>query len=617
MNVFLASALVTLATPTAAPVKLTVNAKSGETISGERTFRVTVQSENPITGVEFYVGSDLRDKDTSTPYQFTYDTLLENDGKITLRFRAFTTEGEQGSATLNLNIDNGMSRGAPFHLEAARAFLGESKWDMAANSARVALRVDAKNNEARYLLARAYMGKNQWDKAQKFAEDALDANPEDAKVSELLTAIRLHQAFVTVNRPGAERTETLNNIKSAYMGAIESRRKVVDAAVDAMGAPKDDGIIAFADANLRASRYGAVVTALDPVFRADNRRVDVGNRLAYAQLRTGRTQEAVITLQQLRKYGEPNAFTWAQTAIAAAETGDAAASDEAIREALLAGADDPAVLAAQAFLALKYVRRSVGSNVRLTLNYDDATGLDAAMKAESRRVLQSSLDQLLQNSGNRAEVLTFASALNNRLDEYRKGQEFFERAVLADPLIADAFLEQGNRSLALSLRGTPEADEKTQRYDTAKVHFEAALAARPSSPEALTGLSLVSLFQGKLEDAIRWGESAVRAAPSYAAGHVALGTAYHLAATAARTEADRIRKASNTAGTTNSERQANEEKARDRETWSIRTTAQARDTIRNAATLDRQLEGIEPTTAAAAWRYFYAGGRLPLLPLPR
>lgn len=613
----LATAFVSLAAPqTKKPaVQVTVNAKPGEVITGERTFRVVVTSKNPVTGVEFYAGSDLRDKDTSTPYEFTFDSLVEPDGKLALRFRAFTTEGEEGSSTINVTIDNGASKGLPFHIEAANNALVESKWDAAITSGRVALKIDPKSNDARFILARAYLAKNQLDKAQKFAEDAGEAEPNNPKVNELLTAIRLRQAFTAVNRPGAEKKEMLRTIGEAYKSAIESRRKSVDAGVDAVGAPTSANLVQYGDAALRAGRYGAVISAIEPAFREDNRKVELANRLAYAQLRSGRLQDAITTISLAKKYGTPDSFTYALNAVALAEAGNVAASDESIKDAILASADDPAVMSAQAYIALKFVRRRIADKQEFQLNYDDARGLDAPAKAEARQVFQSTLNTLLKDNAQRTEVLTFASALNNRLDEYTKGQSYFEKAVLADPLNADAYLEQGNRSIALTMRGQPSAEELDLRYENAKIHYEAALAARPSSAEALAGLSLVASFQRKYDDAIKWGDAAIKAAPSYSSGYVAFSTASRLASAAYRAEADKIRRGS-TGGTTNAERQASELKARDLETRSNEAMAKARESQRTGASLDKYLEGLEFSDAKSAWRYFYTGGRTPLLPLP-
>src|SRR6478752_5983037 len=63
---------------------ITVNVKNGDVISGEKHFVVKVQAKNPVTQVEFYVGSELRDTDASTPYEFTLDTLSEPDGALKL-----------------------------------------------------------------------------------------------------------------------------------------------------------------------------------------------------------------------------------------------------------------------------------------------------------------------------------------------------------------------------------------------------------------------------------------------------------------------------------------------------------------------------------------------------
>lgn len=618
MNLLLiATAFVAMATPQKkAAVTVTVNAKPAEVVSGERTFRVSVASKDPITGVEFYVGSDLREKDTSTPYEFTLDTIGEDDGKLTLKFRAFTTEGEEGSATVSVNVDNGLTKGAPFHLEAAKSALGETKWDAAIASARTALKIDGNNNDARIALARAYLGKGKLDRAQKFAEDALDADTNNMVAADLLTAIRLKQAFNAISRPGTEASDMQKSISDAYRAAIDARRKAVDAAFDKFGAPTAENAVAYSDAAIRGGRYGAAIIALSGPFKADSARTDVANRLAYSQLRMGRLSDALGTIALTRKYGKPDAYTFALAAVALAENRDAIGSEAAIKEGKGLSPNDPAVATAQAYIALKFVRRRLLDKVTLDFNYDDAKGKDQVVKAQARQDLQTALTGLMADNGQKSEVLTFASALSNRLDEYGKGSDFFERAVLADPLNADAYLEQGNRSLALSQRGEHTAQELDQAYQIARIHFEAALAARPSSAEALAGLSIVSSFQRKFDEAVKWGEAAVRATPEYPAGHVAVGVAYFSSALAKRAAIDQLRKV-NAGGTTNADRQASEVKARAIEEEAVKTIALARDAGRRAADLDGRLEGLELTKPKTAWRYFYAGGRTPLLPLPR
>ncbi len=61
-------------------VEINVNTEEGQSLSGVHVFRLTVTSDHPVSQVEFYVGSDLRETDTSTPYEFMLDTLTEKDG---------------------------------------------------------------------------------------------------------------------------------------------------------------------------------------------------------------------------------------------------------------------------------------------------------------------------------------------------------------------------------------------------------------------------------------------------------------------------------------------------------------------------------------------------------
>jgi len=80
MSAFLSAYALLVLAHTHAPVTLNVDLPNGATISGETTIKVTVVADNPVTQVEFYVGTDLRDNATATPYRFTLDSLGETDG---------------------------------------------------------------------------------------------------------------------------------------------------------------------------------------------------------------------------------------------------------------------------------------------------------------------------------------------------------------------------------------------------------------------------------------------------------------------------------------------------------------------------------------------------------
>jgi len=616
MNALLASAILALLSPQKGTVQVNVNAKTGETITGERTFRVTVTSKNAVTGVEFYFGNDLRDKDTSTPYQFTIDSLAENDGDAKLKFKAFTTEGESGEVSITVKIDNGASKGLDFHLAHGMEALQDGKYAEAATSGRIALKIDSKSTVAKVLVARAYLGLGTLDKAQKYAEDAVEASPNDQGAADILSTIKLRQAFRTMSA-GSDHTEALNVIKEALTSAVETRRKFVDRAFDALTAPTGDDVVPYADAALADGRFAAAVSVLQPAFLKDNRRSDVGNRLAFALIRLGRNTEALQTLEGVKKNGAPDANTFGMLAVVNADLGNADESDSALKDALLADGEAPAVLSAQAYIALKYVRHKLVGKTTLTLNYDDIGGNDAQAKANSRAALRDALTQMEKSHGESSITSYYRSALNNKLEEFQKGEDFFESAVLADPLNVDAYIEQGNRSLGTAQNGKPTKEELDTRLGAARAYYNAALAGQPTSAAALAGLCVVATMEGKPDEAITWGQAAVKAQPTYAAGFVALGTAYNLGSSTSRTAADKLRQTNQTVGLSNAERQANELKTRQLEAQASTYARNARDAGNSAAKIDSRVEGYELTKVFAAWRYLYTGGRMPVLPLPK
>ncbi len=436
-----------------AAVQLNVNAKSGDVVTGERQFRVTAYANDPVTQVEFYVGSELRDTDTSTPYEFQFDSLNEPDGDTTIRFKAYTTKGETGEKTIVVHVDNQVSKGADFHVQKAEGFLSDSKWDDAVTEGRIALKADAKSGPAQRVLARAYLGSGQLDKAQKFAEDAVATNGKDEKSLNLLSVIDLRRAFVTINTGGAT-SETLDTIRNSLKSAVDARKKVLDMDVDAVGAPTDANAVAYADAAIAAGRYSLAVSVLQPVFGKDQRKTDVADRLAFAQMREGRLADALMTLRDLKKYGTPDAYSSALEGVLDTVTGQDQASDDAIKDAVLSDSENLGVRTAQAFIALSRNKTSVLAKLSADLSRDE---------------------------GARPEVLYFLSALANRQGRYEDSVKFYERAVLAEPASADIYVEQGNQLIGLSQ--LPKVDQKQidQQLEVAKIMFQTALEVRPES----------------------------------------------------------------------------------------------------------------------------------------
>ncbi len=546
-------------TQAGAPI-INLDVKDRDAISGERKFRVTVESKNPVTQVEFYVGSDLRDSDTSTPYEFKIDSLETEDGDLKLTFAAYTNDGKSTKKVVTVKIDNGVAKGAEFHVQQGEESLRNSKWDDAITSGRIALKAQKAYNPARMVLARAYMGKNVLDRAQKFAEDVVADDPKSLKGLELVSIIKLQQAFTTVNRSG-NAAETQKVVGDALRGAVEARRKSLDMQVDNFGAVTDANRLAYADLAMVAGRFSLVPPVLSTQFAQDIANVALGNRIAFAQVKLGRFTDARATLKDLSKRNAMDGFSYALLAVIETEAGNKPASEEAMKEAVLSDGENLGVRTAQAYIALKYMN----------------TG-----------VLGKLANDLAREQGQRTEVNYFLSSLTNKLQQFEQSKKYFERAVLAEPANADMYVERGNESIHVSLFGGLEKKDADIQLNNARIMYETGIAAQPTSFQALTGLSIVSLLQNKVRDAVKFGEAAVAANPNYAGGYYALSAAYsNLSKNSAPNEKSKI-------------------------------IAESQKANLKAGLLDKpNLEGREVPDAKAAFRYFETGGRTAVMTLPK
>ncbi|OJU62654.1 MAG: hypothetical protein BGO01_09565 [Armatimonadetes bacterium 55-13] len=536
-------------TQAGAPV-INVDVKDREVISGERHFRVTVEAKSPVSQVEFYVGSDLRDSDTSTPYEFKLDTLAEEEGDLKVTFAAYTTDGKSSKKVLTLKVDNGVSKGADFHVKAAADFLRDSKWDEAITAGRIALKAQKGYNPARLVLARAYMGKSVLDRAQKFAEDVVADDPKNLQALELLSVINLQRAFATINR-GGKLEDTQKLFAEALKSAVESRRKSIDSQVDGFGQITDENRLQYVDLAMKAGRFSLVPQTLSSVFASDISNAAIGNRLAYAQVKLGRFAEARATLKDLDKKSAMDGYSYALLATIETDAGNREASDAAMKEAVLSDSENLGVRTAQAYIALK------NSN---------------------NQVLSRLASDLARDQGQRTEVNYFLSALTNRLQDYERSRKYFELSVLSDPCNSDMYVERGNESINIALNGGLQKKDADVQLENARILFQTALEAQPSSYQALTGLSIVNLLMGKGQDAVKFGEAAVKSNENYAGAYYALSAAYA----------------------------------------SVRAVGESQKANLKAGSLDKvNLEGREVPDGKAAFRYFSNGGRTLVMSTPK
>lgn len=535
-----------------ASIKLTTNAKDGDTVSGEYTFKIGVDSDSLVTSVEFYIGGDLRDTDESTPYEFTIDTLKEPQGEIEVTFAAYNKSGESAKKKFKVKVDNGLDKGIANSLEKGSDAVSVGKWDEALYYARVALKIDANDNRARMLMARANMGKGVLDIAEKYAEDAVTAEPKNTSALDLYSYILLKKAFAQVGR-GADKTDSITGITRDIKKAAEIRRQSLDLGLEGLGPIDGSNRLMACDKLMAAGQYGRVVLELDPVFKQDFKNNDVADRLLYAQIRGGRFTAAAQTLEQIRKYGEMDGFGYALKSCMMAYLGDTQAALDAEKEAILNDPTSLGVKTAQAYLALLRNDTKTASNLMTSLS---------------------------NTQGHEAVVNHGVAALAFLIADYDMSRDRFQAALLAEPASYDTLVERANQAIAFSLRSdmADDADYAKRQRLLAKGLFEAALAARPSSFEALTGLTCIAMFDGRKADAVNMGKAAASAGPDYAAAQWAYSAALFNAGL--------------------------DEKTREL----------AKAAAHKAAAMDpKGLDGKPYPTTEGAWRYFYARGRVPWL----
>lgn len=555
---FIAMAVLGL-TQAGAPI-INVDAKDRDSISGERKFKVTVESSSPITQVEFYIGSDLKDTDTSTPYEFKIDTLEEQDGELKITFAAYTSDGKSTKKSLSLNVDNGVAKGAEFHVQQGLEALRNSKWDDAITSGRIALKAKKGDNAARLVLARAYRGKQVLDRAQKFAEDVIADDAKNLPALELVAAINLQRAFNTVNR-GGNNQETQKTIAEAMKAAVEARRKSLDMQVDNFGAITDANRLQYVDLALTAGRYSLVPGQLMTPFAKDMTNSAIGNRLAFTYVKMGRFPEARAVLKDLNNRNAMDGYSYALLAVIETESGNRQASDDAMKEAVLSDSENIGVRTAQAYIALKNLNTNVVSKLA---------------------------GDLAKDEGQRTEVNYFLSALTNKLQQFDRSRQYFERAVLAEPANADMYVERANESIHVALYGGLGKTDADLQLANARIMYQTAITAQPTSFQALTGLALISLMQGKVAEGVRFAEAAVAANANYAGAYYVLSAAYSDASKAA----DSAQKS--------------------------KLIAESQKANLKAGLLDKpNLEGREVPDAKAVFRYFESYGRTMVMTMPR
>lgn len=557
-----------------------------QAVAGEITFVVKVVARDTVSNVEFYVGEDIRDTDGSTPYEFKIDTLAEKDGPLQVTFIAYTGEGDQGKRTVTVLVDNGTSKGAAWNVERGNEALAVSRWDDAIRFGRVAMKADPNYNPARLMMARAFKGKGVLDQAQRYAEDAVTADKNYLEAADFLSAINLEKAFTTFNR-GGERSETLATIRAALLRAVESRRRVLDTMLERMGPVTDANRLAYADLAIKAGRYSLAISALADPYRRDASNSALANRIAYAQIRSGRIDEAALTLQENQRMNGVDGFGYALQAIVHSFKGNNQGADDAMKEAILNDPDSLATQTAQAFVALKRNRIDV---------------------------LRTLISRLAKDQGQRTEVNYYLATVYNASQRYAEAARAFERSVLAEPTNYDMYVQRGNEALSIVASGRVQDSERVYQVQVARTFYDTALAAKPESAEALTAIAITSVYSGKVAEGAAFARAAAMASSGYAPGFFAKAMADSMMEADLRSRADALRRAAPGGVLTDDDRKRVDQLLAESNNYG-KSAVEAMNTAMKLD--DANLSGRKIPTKEEVFAYFIRHYRLPLLVPPK
>lgn len=544
-----------------AAMTMTVDLKEGQSISGSFKFDVRVQSDSVINSVEFYLGDDLRDTDESTPYQFEMDTLAEAEGSVKVTFAAYNGAGESVKKSFNIKIDNELGRGVKYHVDRANEFTRDGKYAQAIQVARIALKIDKNDNTARMAMARANYAAKVYDVAQKYAEDVVLSDPKNIDGKALLAAINLRRAF---NASGSNAADTNRIVKEALINAASSQRDILNMEADMVKAPTSGSLIPFLDAQIKSMRYSQVLSKLRADYEKNLDDPALTNRFLLALYKTGRFEEAIKVINNVDRYGSPDAYYFSLKSLILQGMGNTAGSESAEKEVILEDPSSALSKYTQAQLAMIRQRSSIVPGFVADLERTSPSGTDTEYFKSTVAFMSTNFDMAVSS---------------------------FQTGLLSNPAHVALLVERGNQILESVISQSLTGDDLTNRVTLAQAHFEAALAARPESFEALNAMAYSHAMNGQTDKALSFARAAVAAGPEYGGGY------YTLAGVLRQLQV---------------EAQADLSKR----SMALQYKEQSDEALARAGALNSRLKGQIAPNARSMWAFAYGAGRIAILPMP-
>ncbi len=440
-----------------ADITLSLNFKDGDKVSDITKLIAKVESSDGIDKVEFRVDDDLRNSDTSVPYEYEWDTIADTEGAHTISITAYDSNMQTKRITVALAIDNEIALGAPALAQKAQDALAAKDNATALRYSRRALKAEPGNSEASRVLAGLYAGQQDLPKAIATLEKAKNLDASTGAMLDL-AAYRLRRALQPENAATfLTELQAVNDLrhKAADLAVKETTKRVtVDGKISAEGHDAIGDALTFAGHTHQATlEYGKAAIGDDAPLTSVN-------RLALSLVMENRPQEAMNLLRPLMR-------TKKADAVSRAIEGLSLLRQQQFVEARAAVQPDLADHVPASLIVAAYADSALGKR------------RDAAAAAHDAAVL-------LPNVGEAQFALAIATP------DPVESDSAISRALALSPFQVGLYLEYAAR-IALSKR--------QDRYDQALNLTDLVLKAEPDNMSAKMMQAMIFLQANRLPEA--------------------------------------------------------------------------------------------------------------------
>lgn len=396
-----------------ANVQIILEKKDGDKISDVATIVVKALSNDGIDKVEFRVDDQLKSTDTSTPYTYDWDTIVDTEGEHTLSITAYDSNGVSKRTTVKLVIDNEIGGGVAGVLEKARAALADKDYEATVRFCRRVIKAEPTNVEGARALAGAYSLKKDWNRAVAALEKAPTIEESLGGMQDM-AYYRIQRALLPENSANFFNDFVKTDETKHKIGTLMVKEAIKKSATDSIG---------IGDALYNSGRFAEAVAEYQKVGSKEESPKPAIARLALAYIAIGQYDQAQRLIRPIVRAKKDDASLRAVYALSLLHTRQPEEARAILDKDL---ADQvPASLIVGAFTAtlLGKRREAVGyaqDAVSLVPKASEAHYALALASSDLRLAEAEMLQTMAMNSAHPGPLLNYAGriATSKRTDRY-------------------------------------------------------------------------------------------------------------------------------------------------------------------------------------------------------